>query len=175
MEAMEAQLMAWQPFSSVLPFTYSTAAASYVSSSDEDMDEDEDIDPGVSETTFDWTLYMQIMPITPETVHRCFPGVLATITIPEGAYLGDFQAERKYIWEVAEECQENIIWVWEDCVLDCSNPATRNILTYVREGLHSNCRLIQMTDADGETHVGLEATHTIPEGAEIVYCHSEWI
>lgn len=175
MEMMEDLIQSWRPFSSALPFTYSSNSVVI----GDDMEMETDSDPGVSETTFDWTEFLEIMPLTKETTHACFPGLRTTLAIPAGVYLGDLIAERKYIWEVPEENQENILWVWEDCVLDCSCAASRNLLTYAREGfyegVHTNARLFHFTDGDGETHVGLETTQAIPEGGEIVYWRPEMI
>lgn len=180
----EALLRAWLPFSSP-PIS---SAATYCADNEEafaddemDCDDDEgdceadEADPGVSETVFDWTAFITVLP--PNNTH--FPGIVSTIDIPTDVYIGDIEAERKYIWEIPEESQDKIIWVYEDCVLDCSNPSQRNILSYAREGFYGglkvNCRLRFITDSDGESHVGLETILPVKPGDELIYWFPEMV
>lgn len=192
-EMAEALLHAWSPFSS-LPI--SSAATSYAAEKeatspflpdgydadadaememDEETSDSDDPDPGVAETVFDWTAFLTVLP--PNRTH--FPGIVSTIDIPAEVYLGDIKAERKYIWEIPEESQDKIIWVYEDCVLDCSNPTERNVLSYAREGFYGglkvNCRLRFITDADGESHVGLETILPVKSGDELIYWFPEMV
>jgi hypothetical protein len=177
----EALLRDWSPFSSPASFSTGTYGADTDAAYDADMEIDDDddasstTDPGVSETVFDWTDYITVVPM----VNSHFPGIVSSIDIPPGVYLGDIEGERKYIWEIPEESQDKIIWIFEDCVLDCSNNGHRNVLSYAREGFYSgfkvNCKLRMMTDADGETHVGLETIETVHSGEELVYWHPEMV
>lgn len=175
-EMAEALIRTWLPFSSPPISSGGIYCGDEEADADDEMDcTTDETDPGVSETVFDWTEFLTVLP--PNQTH--FPGIVSTIDIPADVYLGDLEAERKYIWEVPEESQDKIIWVYEDCVLDCSHPSQRNILTYAREGFYGglkvNCRLRFITDQNGESHVGLETIQPVKPGDELIYWYPEMI
>ena len=147
---------------------------------DDRMDVDTENDPGVSETFFDWTEFITVVPeIEEHRPNMYFKGIMATIDIPEGVYIGDIKGERKYIWEIQPDAYDKIIWVFEDCVIDCSERSNCNILSYVREGYYEgfnvNCKLKSYTDSDGECCVGLETIKHIRPGEELIYWHPEMV
>jgi hypothetical protein len=171
-ETMAALIQDWSPFSLPPP---SSSIDTY--SADDEMDTDTDTDtedPGVSETVFDWTVFLSRIPALVEIPWGLQRGIMTTIDIPEDVYLGDIGGERKYVWEVQPDDYDKIIWVFEDCVLDVSNPEFRNMLSYVREGGSGiNCILTYFTDPEGECRVGLKTTRPIRMGEELLYWHPE--
>ena len=103
-------------------------------------------------------------------------GVYSRGYIPSQTYLGELEGERIYSWEIPEEEYDNVLWVMEDCVLRYPKPpASRNILTYVREGfymgLKTNCSIHIETTLDGDVRVGLKTTCPIYENQELLYWH----
>lgn len=180
-ETMAALIHGWSPFS--LPPS-SSSSATY--SADDEMDEveadadadtedDMEMDPGVSETVFDWTVFLSRIPTLVETERGWTRGVLTNLDIPEDVYLGDIGGERKYAWEIHPDAYEKTLWVFEDCILDFSNPEHRTILSYVREGGAGgiNCTLVYFTDADGDCRVGLKTIKAIRTGEELVFWNPE--
>ena len=180
----------WLPFSSQQPSS-SNAIFSNAVDTDDDMgaevetDADDEMetesDPGVSDTVFDWTEFLTVIPSMEDTnpYQRHIKGVMTTIDIPSGVYIGDIAGERKYIWEVQPDAYDNIIWVFDDCVIDCSEPSNCNSLSYVREGYYEgfnvNCKLIAYTNTEGECRVGLESIKNIKMGEELIYWHPEMV
>ena len=191
---METLIRGWLPFSSPSP-SLSIATFSHAVDEDVEMDmgmgdeersdaDDHDtgmIDPGVSERVFDWTEYISMVPEMEERrpFDTYFRGIQTMIDIPSGVYLGDIEGDRKYIWEVSPDAYDKIIWVYEDCVIDCSERSKCNILSYVREGYYEgfnvNCKLMSYSDPDGEWHVGLETTKAVGAGEELIYWHPEMV
>jgi len=157
---------------------------------DTDTETEMDSDPGVSETVFDWTEFLSVIPSIEDTCpyRTHYQGVITTIDIPSGVYIGNIAGERKYIWEVQPDAYDKIIWVFEDCVIDCSDPSKCNRLSYVREGYYEgfnvNCKLVSYTDYSidndnegdgGDCRVGLESIRPIKMGEELIYWHPEMV
>jgi hypothetical protein len=167
-ETMAALIHGWSPFSLPPP---SSSTDTY--SADDEME-----DPGVSESIFDWTVYLSRIPTLYEFNRGFQRGVLTNLEIPEDVYLGDIGGERKYAWEIHPDDYEKTLWVFEDCILDFSKPESRTILSYVREGGGANgaginCTLVYFTDADGDCRVGLKTLRAIREGEELVFWNPE--
>lgn len=103
-------------------------------------------------------------------------GVYANQYIPENTHLGYIDGEKKYIWEVsASKYDRYMIWVMEDCVIDCTE-TPRSILAMVREGYldgsATNCELIIETCyTTGNIHISMHTTKDVFIGDELVYYH----
>lgn len=101
-------------------------------------------------------------------------GVFATAAIPFGAYLGDIQGDRKYVWDVL--VNEYVLFVDDECVIDMTSEP-RDIMAYVREdfyhGSEPTCELITFGSRDGYLHVGFRTTRLILPGEELVHHRSQ--
>lgn len=101
-------------------------------------------------------------------------GVFSHCYIPENTYIGPFEADKMYTWEIPEENYDRVLWVMEDCVLYFPE-YPYDILSYVREGFYkgltTNCIIHIETDKEGVTQVGLMTTKPIYENQELIYWH----
>jgi len=101
-------------------------------------------------------------------------GVFAVTAIPGGAYLGDIQGDRKYVWDVM--VNEFVLFVDDECVIDMTSEP-RDIMAYVREdfyhGIDPNCELVTFGSRDGYLHVGFRTLHDIQAGEELVHHRSQ--
>jgi hypothetical protein len=109
-----------------------------------------------------------------DTGHEFFKGLLTTVDLPEGLFLGTFEGIPTYSWDVLNEDYDKVIWVEEDCVLDCSKyQAHQFLISHVRQIYYGasvcNCKMVLYSYEGGENIVGLQTIHPIRAGDELIY------
>jgi hypothetical protein len=106
-----------------------------------------------------------------------FRGLYTLIDLPPNFILGALEGIPSYSWDVLNENYDKVIWVQDDCILDCSLLSPNQMfLSHIRPAHYGssaiNCSLVAYTPEyteDACSIVGIQTTHPIRAGEELIY------